>query len=102
NSGTYDFVTLFSDSSDAGHFGVGYTAASVGGWSIGDPRVFRLKETDLAGNESALTPPLRPVPSLIGRTPDQAAALLESFGFKLGTTTTGGSGPAGTGTGTVW
>jgi hypothetical protein len=80
---------------------VGYTAASVGGWSIGDPRVFRLKETDLAGNESALTPPLRPVPSLIGKTPDQAAALLESFGFKLGTTTTGGSGPAGTVTGPV-
>jgi hypothetical protein len=101
NSGTYDFVTLFSDSNDVGHFGVDYTAASVGGWSVGDPRVFRLKETDLAGNESALTPPLRPVPSLIGTTPDQAAALLESLGFKLGTVTNGGSAPAGTVTGPV-
>jgi hypothetical protein len=101
NSGTYDFVTVFSDSTDAGHFGVDFTAATIGGWSAGDPRIFRLKETDLAGNESSLTQPLRPVPSLIGKTPDQAAALLESLGLKLGTTTTGaiGSGPGGTITG---
>jgi hypothetical protein len=99
NSGTYDFVTLFSDATDTGHFGVDYTAASVGGWSVGDPRVFRLKETDLAGNESPLTQALRPVPSLIGKTPDQATALLAPLGFKLGTITTGGTGPAGTITG---
>ncbi|MGZ8793485.1 MAG: PASTA domain-containing protein, partial [Gaiellaceae bacterium] len=101
NSGTYDFVTVFSDSTDAGHFGVDYTAASIGGWSAGDPRIFRLKETDLAGNESSLTQPLRPVPSLIGKTPDQAAALLASLGLKVGTTTSGGTGPAGTITGPV-
>jgi len=99
NSGTYDFVTLFSDSTDAGHFGVDYTAANIGAWSTGDPRIFRLKETDLAGNESSLTPPLRPVPSLIGKTPDQAAALLAPLGLKIGTTTAGGAGPAGTITG---
>jgi hypothetical protein len=99
NSGTYDFVTVFSDSTDAGHFGVDFTAASIGPWSAGDPRIFRLKETDLAGNESSLTQPLRPVPSLIGKTPDQAAALLAPLGLKVGTTTTGGTGPAGTITG---
>ena len=99
NSGTYDFVTLFSDATDAGHFGVDYTAASIGGWSVGDPRIFRLKETDLAGNESPLTQPLRPVPSLVGKTPDQAAALLAALGFTIGSTTTGGTGPAGTITG---
>jgi len=99
NSGTYDFVTLFSDSTDAGHFGVDFTTASVGAWTVGDPRIFRLKETDLAGNESSLTPVLRTVPSLIGKTPDQAASLLAPLGLKLGTTTIGGTGAAGTITG---
>ena len=99
NSGTYDFVTVFSDSTDAGHFGVDYTTASVGTWSAGDPRIFRLKETDLAGNESSLTPVLRQVPPLVGKTPDQAAALLAPLGLKLGSTTIGGTGPAGTITG---
>ncbi len=99
NSGTYDFVTVFSDSTDAGHFGVDYTAASVGAWSPGDSRIFRLKETDVAGNESTLTPALLPVPSLVGKTPDQAAALLAGLGFEVGTITIGGTGPAGTITG---
>jgi hypothetical protein len=36
------------------------------------------------------------MPSLIGLTPDQAAALLEPLGFTIGTITTGGTGPAGT------
>ena len=99
NSGTYDFVTVFSNSTDAGHYGVDYSAGNIGSWSTGDPRIFRLKETDLAGNESSLTEPLRPVPSLIGKTPDQAAALLAPLGLKIGTTTTGGTGPAGTITG---
>jgi hypothetical protein len=96
NSGTYDFVTVFSDSNDIGHFGVDSTAASIGSWSADDSRIFRLKETDLAGNVSSLTEPLRPVPSLIGLTPDQAAALLEPLGLKVGVITTGGTGPAGT------
>jgi hypothetical protein len=99
NSGTYDFVTLFSDSTDAGHFGVDTTAAGIGAWSPSDPRIFRLKETDLAGNESSLTSPLRAVPSLVGKTPDQAAALLAPLGLKIGTVTTGGAGPAGSITG---
>jgi hypothetical protein len=99
NSGTYDFVTVFSDSTDAGHYGIDYTTASIDGWTVGDPRVFRLRETDLAGNESDLTRPLVPVPSLIGKTPDQAAALLTPLGFTVGTLTTGGTGPAGTITG---
>src|SRR6185312_13541288 len=76
NSGTYDYVTLFSGSSDAGHYGPDYTAATVAGWAHGDQRIFRLKETDLAGNDSDLTPPLVEIPSLIGMTPDEAAAAL--------------------------
>jgi hypothetical protein len=99
NSGTYDYVTLFSDSSDTGHFGVDYVAASLENWSAGDPRVFRLKETDLSGNESPLTRPLRPVSSLVGLTQDAAAAALRAQGFSLGQTSTGGVGNAGTITG---
>jgi hypothetical protein len=99
NSGTYDFVTVYSDSTDTGHYGVDYTAATVGKWSAGDSRVFRLKETDLAGNESSVTRPLLPVPSLVGLTTDQAAAALAAHGFTLGQVTSGGAGPAGTVTG---
>jgi Bacterial Ig domain/Bacterial Ig-like domain len=99
NSGTYDFVTVFSDSTDAGHFGIDYTAASIGPWASGDSRVFRLRETDLAGNESELTRPLVPMPSLIGKTPEQAEELLGPLGLTVGTVTTGGTGPAGTITG---
>jgi hypothetical protein len=101
NSGTYDFVTVYSDSKDLGHYGVDYTAAGVGAWSPSDPRIFRLKETDLAGNESPLTRALLPLPSLVGKTPDQAAALLTANGFTVGTLTTGGTGPAGTISGPV-
>jgi hypothetical protein len=101
NSGTYDYVTAFSGSTDVGHYGVDYTAAGIGSWSAGDPRVFRLKETDLAGNESPLTPPLRPVPSLVGLTPDQAEAALTARGFTLGTLTVDGTGRPGTVTGPV-
>jgi hypothetical protein len=101
NSGTYDFVTVYSDATDIGHFNVDYTAAGIGAWSPGDPRVFRLKETDLAGNESALTRPLLPVPSLVGKTPDEAAAALTARGFTVGTLTPGGTGAAGTVTGPV-
>jgi hypothetical protein len=72
NSGTYDYVTLFAGSSDTGHFGPDYTATTVAGWTPGDPRIFRLQETDLAGNQSGLTPPLAQVPSLAGLTLDQA------------------------------
>jgi hypothetical protein len=96
NSGTYDFVTVFSGSTDIGHYGIDYTAAGIGPWAVGDPRVFRLRETDLAGNQSGLTRPLVPLPSLIGKTPDQAAALLAPLGLSLGTVTSGGTGPAGT------
>jgi hypothetical protein len=46
-----------------------------------------------------LTQVLRQVPPLVGKTPDQAAALLAPLGLKLGTTTIGGTGPAGTITG---
>ncbi|HEY3017207.1 MAG TPA: Ig-like domain-containing protein, partial [Gaiellaceae bacterium] len=99
NSGTYDYVTVFADSTDAGHYGVDYTAATVAGWKPGDPRVFRLKETDLAGNVSELSRPLLPVPSLVGMTPDQAEAALKARGFTVGDLIVGGTGKPGTVTG---
>jgi hypothetical protein len=99
NSGTYDFVTLFSGSSDSGHYGPDYTAASVAGWQPGDPRIFRLQETDLAGNQSELTAPLAPVPSLVGLTPDEAEAALTRAGFSIGSLTVGGAGAPGKVTG---
>jgi hypothetical protein len=99
NSGTYDYVTVFSGSTDVGHYGVDYTAAGIGSWSPGDPRIFRLQETDLAGNQSPLTPPLRPVPPLVGLTLDQAEAALTARGFSVGTVTVDGVGRPGTVTG---
>jgi hypothetical protein len=99
NSGTYDFVTLFSGSSDSGHYGPDYTAATVAGWKPGDSRIFRLQETDLAGNQSDLTAPLAPVPSLVGLTPDEAEAALTRAGFTIGSLTVGGAGAPGTVTG---
>ena len=66
---------------------------------MGDPRVFRLKETDLAGNESPLTLPLRPVPPLVGKTVDEVTALLTERGFSVGQLIPSGSGPAGIVTG---
>jgi hypothetical protein len=99
NSGTYDYVTLFADSGDAGHYDPDYTAATVAGWKPGDSRIFRLKETDLAGNESELTQPLVQLPSLVGMTPDEAEAALAKLGLTIGSLTVGGSGKSGTVTG---
>jgi hypothetical protein len=99
NSGTYDFVTLFSGSTDSGHYGPDYTAATGAGWTPGDTRIFRLQETDLAGNQSDLTAPLVLVPSLIGMTPDQAEAALAASGLSIGSLTVGGTGKSGTITG---
>jgi hypothetical protein len=99
NSGTYDYVTLFAGSSDSGHFGPDFTAATVAGWKPGDSRILRLQETDLAGNVSELTAPLVELPSLVGLTPEQAAAALAAHGLTLGTLTVGGAGKPGTVTG---
>ncbi len=92
NSGTYDYVTVFSGSDDIGHYGVDFITAGIGPWTPTDTRVFRLKETDLAGNQSELTRALLPVPSLIGLTVEQAAAILTSHGFQLGTVSGGTDG----------
>jgi hypothetical protein len=99
NSGTYDFVTVYSHSNDVGHYDADYTAATIAGWHIGDSRVIRLMETDLAGNESTLAEPLLPVPSLVGLTREQAAAALRARGFTIGSISVGGSGRPGTVTG---
>jgi Bacterial Ig domain/Bacterial Ig-like domain len=99
NSGTYDFVTVLSGSTDTGRYGVDHDEALIGPWSPGDTRVFRLKETDLAGNASPLTLPLRPVPSLVGKTIDEITALLADRGFTVGQLIPTGSGAAGIVTG---
>ncbi|MFL5918543.1 MAG: Ig-like domain-containing protein, partial [Gaiellaceae bacterium] len=99
NSGTYDFVTLFAGSTDSGHFGPDFIAATVAGWKPGDPRSFRLQETDLAGNQSEPAAALVQLPSLVGMTPDRAEAELRARGLTLGTVTVGGTGKAGTVTG---
>jgi hypothetical protein len=99
NSGTYDYVTVFAGSSDTGHYGPDYTAATVAGWKPGDTRIFRLQETDLAGNQSELTAPLEQLPSLVGMTLEQAQAALAARGLSIGTVTVGGAGKPGTITG---
>ena len=99
NSGTYDYVTIFADSTDSGRYGPDYTAATLAGWKPGDTRIVRLQETDLAGNQSALTQPLQDVPSLVGLTVDQAEAALAARGLSIGSVTVGGAGMPGTITG---
>ena len=99
NSGTYDYVTVFAGSSDTGRYGPDYTAATVAGWNPGDTRIFRLQETDLAGNTSVLTEPLQQVPALVGLTVDQAEAALAAQGLSIGSVTVGGIGGPGTITG---
>jgi hypothetical protein len=99
NSGTYDFVTVFAGPTDTGHYDPDYTATTVAGWQPGDPRIFRLQETDLAGNQSALSAPLVQLPSLTGLTLDQASAALAKLGLTIGSVTVGGTGQPGTITG---
>jgi hypothetical protein len=99
NSGTYDYVTVFADSTDTGHYGPDSTAATLAGWQPADTRIVRLQETDLAGNQSALTQPLQDVPSLVGLTLDQAKAALAARGLSIGSVTVGGAGKPGTITG---
>ncbi len=69
----------------------------MGAIAAGDPRTFTFTETDLAGNLSAATTPLRALPPLTGRTVAGATTALGVAGFALGTVTRVQSGaPAGT------
>jgi hypothetical protein len=95
NSGTYDHVSAFLDGSPLGSWAAGTTEAAVAG-SLS--AAWTLRETDLAGNESAETK-LKPVPPIVGLSPEDAAATLEGAGFHAGTVTEGGVGPVGTVTG---
>src|SRR5207253_1328515 len=90
-----------------GQWRVLFRAPSAGtlptGWDDGfwtDASGFHiLTGPGLAGTESELARRLVPVPSLMGKTPVQAAALLAPRGLTVGAVTTGGTGPAGTVTG---
>jgi hypothetical protein len=89
NSGTYDYVSLLVDGSSVGAVGAGTTEAQISG---SPATVLTLRETDLAGNESVETK-LRPVPPLVGLSPEDAAATLEAAGFHAGQTSGSCSGP---------
>jgi hypothetical protein len=58
-----------------------------------------LRETDLAGNTSAPTAPLRAVPSLAGRPLTDVISALGAAGFRVGTIVEGTTGTPGTVTG---
>src|SRR5262249_7051210 len=68
-------------------YGPDSTATTVAGWQPGDPRIFRLQETDLAGNQSELSAPLVQLPSLTGLTLDEASAALAKLGLTIGSVT---------------
>jgi hypothetical protein len=59
----------------------------MGPITAGDPRTFAFTETDLAGNVSAATTPLRALPPLAGRIVAGATQALGVAGFALGTVT---------------
>jgi hypothetical protein len=96
NSGTYDYVRVLANGAGVGDFGVDRTSGDIGPWSARDSRTFTLRETDVAGNNSAETSPLRRVPLLEGKTLDGAQSALGAAGFKLGHVTQGGVGQPGT------
>ena len=54
----------------------------MGAIAAGDPRTFQFTETDLAGNVSAATTPLRALPPLAGRTVAGATQALASRGLR--------------------
>jgi hypothetical protein len=94
NSGTYDFVSVLADGSSLGEFGPDKTSADVGAY---DPQSsITLRETDLAGNTSAPTAPLRSVPTLAGRPLPDVIAALTAAGFSVGTIVEGTTGTPGT------
>src|SRR5207253_123542 len=91
----YDHVSVLVDGSLLGAYAAGTMQAAVAGNLTS---TWTLRETDLAGNESGETK-LKPVPPIVGLSPEDAAATLEGAGFHAGDVSDGGSGPAGTVTG---
>jgi hypothetical protein len=97
NSGTYDFVTAFTNGSSAGQFAPDTTTADIGTY---DPHnSITLRETDLAGNVSQPTEALDAVPTLAGRPLNDVITALTAAGFRVGTIVEGTTGTPGTVTG---
>ncbi|TML19511.1 MAG: hypothetical protein E6G32_12085 [Actinobacteria bacterium] len=96
NSGTYDYVRVLANGAVVGDFGVDRTSGDAGPWTAHDSRSFTLRETDVAGNNSQMTDPLRRVPPLVGKTLDGVQSALSAAGLKLGQVSQGGVGRPGT------
>jgi hypothetical protein len=97
NSGTYDYVTVFVNGTSVGQYGTDSTTATLGAFDPGSS--ITLRETDLAGNASRETAPLRLVPTLAGRAFTDVLSALASAGFRVGTVVEGTTGTPGTVTG---
>ena len=68
-------------------FGAREFEAKLGAFTADDTRSFSLAEINTSGVASALTTPLQGVPSVVGRTLDDARAALAARGFTVGKVT---------------
>jgi hypothetical protein len=94
NSGTYDYVTVFVNGTSVGEYGPDTTTATLGAF---DPTgSITLRETDLVGNTSPQTAPLRLVPTLAGRAFTDVLSALSAAGFRVGAVVEGTTGTPGT------
>jgi len=84
NSGLVDEVTLFVNGERYAGFDGAATETKIGAFTADDGRVFTWRERDAAGNQSALTPGLRALPELAGKSLAEAQRALAARGFKIG------------------
>jgi hypothetical protein len=86
NDRLQNFV-LYVDGQSYRTFGPREFEAKLGAFSAADTRSFSLAETNTSGTSSAQTTVLRGVPSVTGRTLDDARAVLAARGFTVGMVT---------------
>jgi len=90
-------VQLYADDRWIATFDATQYETKLGPIAAGDPRTFRLTETDVAGTISAATVGLRALPPLAGRSAADATEALIASGFAVGSVTHEPSAaPAGT------
>ena len=97
-SGQIGNVLMFVNGEPYREFGPTEFEAKLGAFVAGDTRSFTLVQRDAAGNVSGHTAPLRAVPTVAGKSLDEAIAALGAAGFTVGdvSETTITSAPPGT------
>jgi hypothetical protein len=85
SSGQLGDVLLFVNGQDYRFYGPTEYEAKLGAFSANDTRRFTLVQLDAAGNRSGHTQALRAIPQVFGRGLEDAAVLLATAGFSVGT-----------------